>query len=90
MNWEYEFKNNNEYVEVYDHRGDLVDTVENNDAPVVRRQGNIPTSPDIRAAIREYISGVIESDTFPNDEAKMRYVQKTQTVLAANAIEERK
>jgi len=88
MKWEYDLDNNNNAT-IYDHNGEQVTTSENPNSPQLIKENGVPTQPDVKGAIVDYITTQIDSSDYPNDEALMRYIQTTQTILSANKIEER-
>lgn len=88
MKWTFEWDETD--CMIYDHNGKQVTRAVNNDPPSKRfGSDGIPTDPDVRGAICDYVCNEIESSDFPTDEDKHDYVETTQTVLAAGRIEER-
>jgi len=88
MKWTFEWDNDDAVI--YDHNGEQVTTAFNSDPPskTISPDG-IPTDPDVRGAITEYLTTEIENEVWPSTDAKETYIRTAQTVLAAGRIEEK-
>jgi len=88
MKWTYKWDGKD--VIIYDHNGEQVTTAINSDPPSKTISPNgIPTDPNVRATITDYLTDEIENETWPSTDAKETYIRTAQTILAAGQIEER-
>ena len=88
MIWTYEWDGDDALI--YDHNADQVTKAVNSDPPskTIVPDG-IPTDPDVRGAICDYVCEEIEKEDWPSEDAKETYIRTAQTVLAAGRIQER-
>lgn len=65
MTWYFDPTDDWGSIDIYDHNGDLVLTVDNPNAPTRRRdpQG-VPVSPDVRAEVLEYLKDRGQADLY--------------------------
>lgn len=87
MTWHYEFTDGNEEMVIYDHEGEQVTTVSNNNAPAVTRDSqNVPVDPDFKEAVVNYLD---ETDAGVGDSFNSAYAVRAvaEAVTAAKVAE---
>ena len=86
MAWTYIITDENN-AEIYDHNDEHVTTAMNNDPPSVRIRNGVPTDPDVKGAVREYLLTEMAEDD--DNEPASVYIIKGMLHLSAGNIEER-